>query len=68
MTLEDIDLSTSEIQQGNKGTFRMTALDRQYTQDFNGYNVPLDWLYTFKNDDGTFFRIKVDRFGNRKIE
>ena len=29
MTLEKIDLNTSETQQGNKGTFRMTALDRK---------------------------------------
>ena len=58
MTLEDIDLSTSETQQGNKGTFRMTALDRKEHNN---------WLYTFKNEDDTFFRIKVDRFGNRKI-
>ena len=59
MTLEKIDLNTSETQQGNKGTFRMTALDR------GEYN---NWLYTFKNDDSTFFRIKVDRFNNRTIE
>lgn len=59
MTLEDIDLNTSKTQQGNKGTFRMTALDRQE------YN---NWLYTFKNEDGTFFRIQLDRFGNRTIE
>ena len=59
MKLEDIDLNTSETQKGNKGTFRMTALDRREYGN---------WLYTFKNDDGTFFRIKVDRFGNRKIK
>jgi len=59
MTLEDIDLSTSETQQGNKGTFRMTALDRQEHNN---------WLYTFKNEDGTFFIIKVDRFNNKTIE
>jgi hypothetical protein len=59
MTLEDIDLNTSETQQGNKGIFRMTALDRQEHNN---------WLYTFKNEDGTFFRIKLDRFGLRTIE
>lgn len=59
MTIEDINLNTSETQQGNKGTFRMTALDRQEHSN---------WLYTFKKDDDTFFRIQVDRFGNRTIE
>tara|TARA_R110002012_G_scaffold34040_1_gene98841 strand:+ start:214 stop:396 length:183 start_codon:yes stop_codon:yes gene_type:complete len=58
MTLKDIDLSTSETQQGNKGTFRMTAIDR------GEYG---NWLYTFKNEKNTFFKVQVDRFNNRYL-
>ena len=59
MTIEDIDLHTLEPQQGNKGAFRMTALDRSEMSE--------GWIYTFKKKDNTFFKIQVDRFNNRTL-
>ena len=58
MTLEDIKLDTLQPQQGNKGMFRMSALD------IGDYG---DWVYTFKNEDGSFFKMAVAPLGNRKI-